>query len=132
MRDNMPAAGRKLLYAGVLWELARYDLMFAWRGMRGVRPLPLEVPVSRAGGVELEALICEAVRSVAPFYWKPIRCLQRSIVTARVMRRRGILAEVVIGYRPVPFFSHAWVEVAGRVVNDSPVYRTRLQVLERL
>jgi len=38
----------------------------------------------------------------------------------------------VIGYRAAPFFSHAWVEVAGRVVNDSPIYQMRLQVLERL
>jgi hypothetical protein len=65
-------------------------------------------------------------------YWKRIRCLQRSIVTARLMRNRGILAEVVIGYRAAPFFSHAWVEVGGRVVNELPSYRTRLQVLERL
>jgi hypothetical protein len=38
----------------------------------------------------------------------------------------------VIGYRPSPFFSHAWVEVDGRIVNDSPVYQERLFVLERL
>jgi hypothetical protein len=81
--------------------------------------------------MEWERAICEAVRSVAPFYWKPIRCLQRSIVTTRLMRKHGIPAEVVIGYRAAPFFSHAWVEVTGRVANDSPTYRTRLQVLER-
>ncbi|MEI9974385.1 MAG: lasso peptide biosynthesis B2 protein [Ignavibacteriota bacterium] len=33
------------------------------------------------------------------------------------MRDRGIPAEVVIGYRPAPFFSHAWVEIGGRVAN---------------
>jgi len=126
----MPAGVMVLLYARIVWELVRYDLLFAWRGMRGVRPR--SVPVSGAGGAEWETAICEAMRSVAPFYWKPIRCLQRSIVTARLMRDRGILAEVVIGYRPVPFFSHAWVEVAGRVVNDSPAYKMRLQILERL
>jgi len=80
----------------------------------------------------MESAICEAVRSVAPFYWKPIRCLQRSIVTARLMRGHSIPAEVVIGYRPAPFFSHAWVEVGGRAANDSPTYQMRLQVLERL
>ncbi|HKA02602.1 MAG TPA: lasso peptide biosynthesis B2 protein [Candidatus Solibacter sp.] len=58
--------------------------------------------------------------------------MQRSIVTVRVMRRRGIPAEVVIGYRPEPFVSHAWVEVAGRVVNDSSTYQRRIAVLERL
>lgn len=131
----MPASDKARLYARVLWELLRYDLLFAWRGIRGVRPR--RVPTRGAGGVELESAfseggICEAVRAVAPFYWKPIRCLQRSIVTARLMRDRGVQAEVVIGYRAAPFFSHAWVEVAGRVVNDSPVYQVRLQVLERL
>jgi hypothetical protein len=30
-----------------------------------------------------------------------------------------------------PFLAHAWVEVAGRVVNDSPTFQRRLQVLER-
>lgn len=118
------------LYARVLWELVRYDLLFAWRGMPGVRP---RSPTARgAGGREREAAICAAVNSLAPFYWKPIRCLQRSIVTARLMRGSGIPAEVVIGFRPIPFFSHAWVEVAGRVVNDSPIYQGKLQILERL
>jgi hypothetical protein len=121
---------KTVLYACVLWELVRYDVLFAFRGMRGVRPRTARA--ARTGDARVEAAICEAVRSVAPFYWKPVRCLQRSIVTARLMRGHGIRAEVVIGYRPAPFFSHAWVEVAGRVVNDSPIYQVRLQVLERL
>ena len=114
--------------ARVLWELLRYDLLFAWHGMKGIRPKVFP------GGRENSAAehdICEAIRSATPFYWKPIRCLQVSVITARLMRSQGIPAEVVIGYRPVPFFSHAWVEVGGRVANDSPVYRARLQILER-
>lgn len=130
MRLDVAAVENASLYARVVWELVRYDLLFACRGMRGVRPR--RPPAAGTGDAALETAICEAVRSVAPFYWKPVWCLQRSIVTARLMRRRGIRAEVVIGYRPAPFFSHAWVEVAGRVVNDSPMYRMRLQVLERL
>jgi hypothetical protein len=129
----MPAPARTLLYARVLWELIRYDLLFAGRGLRGVRPARAQRRLPHpSGGVEWESAICESVRAVAPFYWKPIRCLQRSIVTARLMRGHGIPAEVVIGYRAAPFFSHAWVEVDGRVANDSPIYRQRLQVLERL
>jgi len=140
----MLVAVKTNLYARVLWELIRYDLLFACRGLRGVRPRRRQVgqafssanmtsgSASGTVSLEIESRICEAVRSVAPFYWKPIRCLQRSIVTARLMQRRGIPAEVVVGYRAVPFFSHAWVEVAGRASNDSPTYRMRLQVLERL
>jgi len=133
MPVETPAGAMALLYARVLWELIRYDLRFACRGLRGVRPGQREsVPAPGVGSVEIESTICEAVRSVAPFYWKPIRCLQRSIVSARLMQHHGIPAEVVIGYRAAPFFSHAWVEVAGRAANDSPTYRMRLQVLERL
>lgn len=140
MPVEMSAGARALLYARVLWDLIRYDLLFACRGLHGVRQVGQALSPANttcrsapgAGSVEIESTICEAVRSVAPFYWKPIRCLQRSIVTARLMQRRGIPAEVVIGYRAAPFFSHAWVEVAGRAANDSPTYRMRLQVLERL
>ena len=122
------AGRRPVALCRVLWELVRYDVLFAWRGMAGVRPGAL---ASGKENVDVEQQICEAMRSAAPFYWKPVRCLQRSTVTVRLMRGRGIPAEVVIGYRPVPFFSHAWVEVAGRVANDSPTYQALLQILER-
>jgi hypothetical protein len=129
----MAAAARAWRYARVLWELMRYDVLFACRGLRGVRSGDAgRLSVPRAGSVEVESAIREAVAAVAPFYWKPVRCLQRSVVTARLMRSRGIPAEVVIGYRAAPFFSHAWVEVGGRMVSDSPVYQKRLRVLERL
>jgi hypothetical protein len=130
MPINMSRTSRGWLYTRIVWELVRYDLLFAWRGMRGVRPR--RAPVQETGDRELADSICQAFRSMTPFYWKPVRCLQRSIVTARLLRAYGIPAEVVIGYRPVPFLSHAWVEVAGRVANDSPGYAKRLQVLERL
>jgi len=129
----MPGTARALLYARIVWELIRYDLLLACRGLKGVRPRhKRRMPLPRPGNAIRESIICEAVAAVAPFYWKPIRCLERSIVTARLLRNHGIPAEVVIGYRAVPFFSHAWVEVAGRVVNDSPGYKMQLQVLERL
>jgi len=41
-------------------------------------------------------------------------------------------AHLVIGYRARPFFSHAWVEVDGRVANDSAGYQHNLTVLERV
>ena len=125
----MPNTQRISLYARVVWELVRYDVLFAWRGIEGVRPRG----AARAGtaGDGAEAAVCHALRAIAPFYWRPIRCLQRAIVTARIMRSHRIPAEVVIGYRVAPFFSHAWVEVNGRVANDSPAYQARLRVLER-
>src|SRR5262249_44701800 len=128
-----PMRTNSLLCLQVLWELIRYDLIFAVRGLNGVRRAKKEcASVRESDDPVVQRAVCEAVRCVVPLYWKPVRCLQRSIVTARLMRRRGVEADVVIGYRAVPFLSHAWVEVGGRVVNDSPTFKIRLQVLDRL
>jgi hypothetical protein len=133
---HMPKIGplrRALLLSRLLRELFRYDLVMAILGFRGVRrPMPTRHFRDSRGRPDLESAICEAVGCVIPFYWKPVKCLQRSVVTARAMRAYGIEADVVIGYRLAPFLSHAWVEVGGRIVNDSPVFQHRLQVLERI
>jgi hypothetical protein len=73
-----------------------------------------------------------AVDEACVWYVKRAPCLQRSAVATRLLRLHGIGAELVIGYRPLPFESHAWVEVSGRVVNDRPQYQKAFTVLERL
>jgi hypothetical protein len=73
-----------------------------------------------------------AVEEACVWYVKRALCLQRSAVAVRLLRRHGIPAELVIGYRPVPFESHAWVEVDGVVVNDRPQYQKVFGVLDRL
>ena len=129
----MSRTGSLLLQTRVLWELLRYDVLYRVRGLQGVRPpVSRTSPPDEATGKAVQTAVCQALADVTPFYWKPIHCLQRSVVAARLMRRYGIPAEVVIGYRAKPFFSHAWLEVAGRVVNDSPSYQRRLHILDRL
>ena len=73
-----------------------------------------------------------AVDEACVWYVKRAPCLQRSAVTACLLRRHGVRAELVIGYRALPFESHAWVEVDGHVVNDRPQYQKVFTVLERL
>jgi hypothetical protein len=129
---GMSWLSRSLLYFRLIKELLRYDLTGAMLGFQGVHrgPQP-RISRRRLSNPELEATVCEALRSVLPFYWKRVRCLQCSVVTARVLRAYGAQADVVIGYRRAPFLAHAWVEVGGRIVNDSPTFQRRLQVLER-
>ncbi|SRR6266404_978389 len=62
--------------------------------------------------------ICHAVDLASIGYWKQVLCLQRSAATASLLRKHGTAAELVIGARQKPFKAHAWVEVAGCVVND--------------
>jgi hypothetical protein len=112
------------------WEIARYDLVNFTFGYRLIhRQLERQRVSDRPYQRRDEALVCDAVSLAACFYVKPVLCLQRSVVAARLLRRRGIGARLVIGYQPSPFFSHAWVEVEGRVVNDSAGYKERLKVL---
>lgn len=66
------------------------------------------------------------------WYVKRAACLQRSAVATWLLRRNGIAAQLVIGCRPLPFESHAWVEVDGHVVNDRPQYQRAFTVLDRL
>ena len=73
-----------------------------------------------------------AVDEACVWYLKPVFCLQRSAVATWMLRRHGFDGSLVIGYRPVPFESHAWVEVDGLIVNDRPQYRKYFHVLERL
>lgn len=118
--------------AEALWELLRYDILLAIGGFPLVKRA---LPQTARGKVPAEQdcrLVCNAMTWAAALYWKPVLCLQSAIVTGRLLRRRGFAAEVVIGCRPEPFFSHAWVEMNGRVVNDSQTYRQRLPALARL
>lgn len=73
-----------------------------------------------------------AVDEACVWYVKRAACLQRSVAATWLLRRHGFQAELVIGCRPLPFESHAWVEVDGRVVNDRPQYQRFFTVLDRL
>ena len=73
-----------------------------------------------------------AVDEACVWYVKRVACLQRSFVATQLLRRHGFAAEMVIGCRPLPFESHAWVEIDGRVVNDLPQYQRAFTVLNRL
>lgn len=113
-----------------LWQLVLYDLIDAALGFQHVyRHVERQRVVQHAFHPAEETLVCDAVSVAACLYWKRVFCLQRSVAATRLLRKSGIQACLVIGYRPSPFFSHAWVEVHGRVVNDSPGYKERMHVL---
>ena len=138
----------QLAYAALvlraLFELARYDVIHTVCGFGRIRSSLLAQPAKSgarepidaapidAVQLECEQRVCDAVLLATCLYWKPVLCLQRSVCATRLLRARGVAARLIIGYREAPFFSHAWVEVGSRVVNDSPAYRSRLRVLHAL
>lgn len=116
----------------VIWELCLYDLVNSVLGFRAVHWLTARRSrCRRIPAPELEAVVPRIVSAASAFYWKPVLCLQRSVVAAKVLRKHGVDAEVVIGCHAAPFAGHAWVEVAGRVINDSPGYQRKMCILER-
>jgi len=118
------------LMCRALYEIARYEVIVSLRGSgRILSQLKRQSIAARPTNQELEKAICDAVHLATCFYWKPVLCLQRAACTVRLLRRHGIFARLVIGYRPSPFFSHAWVEVDGRVVYGSAAYQKRLMPL---
>jgi hypothetical protein len=126
----MKRAKRVWLVFQALHQLALYEVTLRLRGSGCIlRSVSRQLTAAKSNTFELERAICEAVLLATCLYWKPVLCLQRSVCTARLLRKHGIDARMVIGYRPSPFFSHSWVEVEGRVVYGSPAYQKRLQPL---
>ena len=121
---------RVRLVVRALYEIARYELVLSLRGSgRILSQLKRQSISIQSNSPQLAKTICDAVLLATCFYWKPVLCLQRAVCTVRLLRRHGIHARLVIGYRPSPFFSHAWVEVDGRVVYGSAAYQKRLMPL---
>lgn len=126
----MKKAKYTLLIIRALYEIVRYDALLSWRGSGRILTRLHRQPVAvKPSSLELERAVCDAVLFATCFYWKPVLCLQRSVCTVRLLRKYGMNAQLMIGYRPSPFFSHAWVEINGRVVYGSPAYQKRLQPL---
>ena len=113
-------------------ELVRYEVLLKRGGFQRVYESVRQTEVSpRTLKGDPVASVCGAVNLAACFYWKQVFCLQRAVATARLLKRSGVSATTVIGYRPSPFISHAWVEVDGKIVNDSSEYQ-RMRVLDRI
>jgi hypothetical protein len=93
-----------------------------------VREYPVGETTPHLGAAER---ICSAVDMACIWYWKEALCLQRSAATTCLLKRHGIFAQMVIGAQQLPFKSHAWVEVNGRVVNDKSYIGEIYAVLDR-
>jgi hypothetical protein len=93
-----------------------------------VREFPLEKQPVPADTIEK---VCSAVNVACIWYWRQVLCLQRSAVTACLLKLHGVPAVMAIGVQPIPFKAHAWVEVEGRVVNDKPYMLEMYSVLDR-
>jgi hypothetical protein len=114
--------------------LVLYDLLRLHR--RSFAALHLKIqnwPVARRPVVPgTDERVRKAIERACVWYPKTSLCLPRSAVATCLLRDAGIPAQLVIGVQKIPFKAHAWVEVAGRVVNDKPEVQSEYMVMDRL
>jgi hypothetical protein len=75
--------------------------------------------------------VCVAVNKATTYYLRKSWCLHRAAVTFSLLRLAGMPAELVIGCRRLPFYSHAWIEVHRVVINDHPGVKALYPELDR-
>ncbi|SRR6266571_956744 len=73
---------------------------------------------SQAANENTLVRICRAINYACVCYPKLVQCQQRAFATTYLLRRNGIAAELVLGAQKLPFKAHAWVEVAGEIINE--------------
>ena len=64
--------------------------------------------------------VCQRVITAGVFYPGRALCLEQSLVLFVLLRRRGVGAELRLGVQPYPFNAHAWVELDGVPLNETP------------
>ena len=134
-------AGARCLSGSERRELARawFELPAVWLALRVLPARRLlapprhgtatpQPPADGVAAARAAARLVRAAGRVSPFPstcpsrspGPPSTCLTRSIVLSRLLRRRGLAAEIRIGVRrgEGPFAAHAWVEVDGEAVSD--------------
>ena len=132
LRKRMPADLRVRIaaeivatYAEVRWRMLRGDVA---RVVGALRQDAVDVH-SPYDAYRIGRRLSDPVRrTLDPLPWDS-RCLMRSLVLLRMLARRGVIAQLVIGVRPgEQFEAHAWVEHDGHPLLPTLGYE-RLTVL---
>jgi hypothetical protein len=123
----------KLNTFAVFLYLALFQFVGACGGFRIRRYAVSRWPVAKIQKTDQKVLsnLCLTVTKACVWFPKLSKCLQQSTATTCFLRQYGFSAEMVIGVHKMPFSSHAWVEVNGKVVNDHRNVQTYFKVVDR-
>ena len=123
---------RRFLFLRACWKLLYFQMFFIRKDFPALHETVRTYPRSASHcNAETIEHVCAAVDLACIWSWKEVLCLQRSAATACLLKDAGAPAELVIGAQQIPYKSHAWVEVDGRVVNDKPYMYEIYTVLDR-
>jgi hypothetical protein len=119
--DRAAKPSVRLILSALLGLLA-FDAVLSLFSLNSLCSQVKAWPVKRRRTVNPNTIgqVCGAVDRACIWYPRRTLCLQRSAVTTCLLRSNGVLAQMMIGVRPMPFLAHAWVEANGSVINDWP------------
>ena len=108
-------------YVQVRWLVLRHPIDQVVEQLRG--GAAADRPAAEAQGVA-RRLERPVVRSLGILPWDS-RCLMRSLVMLRMMARRGVACDLVLGARTQEAFkAHAWVEHQGHALLPTLGFET--------
>lgn len=117
----------RALFGFLLFDLRGFNRNFpALYRFVGSRPVS-----DRTASSEVVQRVCRAVNDASIWYPKRVRCLQRSAVTACLLRNCGIRAKMVMGAQMTPIRAHSWTEIDGRAINERRDVQRIYSVWER-
>jgi hypothetical protein len=119
------------LFLEAYWNLVAFESYVVRGKFDSLYQRVRRYPTAGTRSMDTVESVCFATDMACIWYWKEVLCLQRSAATTCLLRKHGIAAELVIGAQQIPFKAHAWVEVAGKVVNDKPYTPEMYAVLDR-
>ncbi len=70
-----------------------------------------------------EELIQQTLHNIlvaTAFYPGRSKCLEQAMTGFVLLRRRGAPVDMRLGVQPYPFYAHAWLELDGVPVTESP------------
>jgi hypothetical protein len=57
------------------------------------------------------------------------KCLEQTVASFVLLRRRGARVQMRLGVQPYPFFAHAWLEMNGHPLTESQEVISRFALL---
>jgi hypothetical protein len=63
------------------------------------------------------------------FYPGRSKCLEQAVASYILLRRRGVPVDLRMGVQPYPFFAHAWLELNGAPLTESPEVISRFALM---
>jgi hypothetical protein len=88
------------------------------RTLRAARRLAGERSAQRSR--ELMQQTLHNILVATAFYPGRSKCLEQAMAGFVLLRRRGVAVDIRLGVQPYPFCAHAWLELDGAPVTESP------------